>query len=179
MMRRLAIAVCGLVLLTTCTVAVYAAGSGGGGSSGMSMPDAAGTSDNKEERKRQKVLRNEDYKAAVAALEAGRYAEGFQKMQALSATFPDSADVFNYMGFASRKQGQTQEAAGYYAKALSLDPKHLGAHEYMGELYLTVKDLDSAEKIAERLKKICPKKCEERDKLDAAIASFKAGTYKG
>ena len=27
----------------------------------------------------------------------------------------------------------------YYEKALSLDPRHKGAHEYIGELYLKLK----------------------------------------
>ena len=41
--------------------------------------------------------------------------------------------------------GDKAKAMTYYTKALNLEPNHLGANEYMGELYLELNDLAKAE----------------------------------
>ncbi|GIR65983.1 MAG: hypothetical protein CM15mP70_10900 [Pelagibacteraceae bacterium] len=57
------------------------------------------------------------------------------------------ADLYNYMGFASRKQKNPSfdNAEGYYLKALSLNEDHIGALEYLGELYFETDRLEEAE----------------------------------
>ena len=53
--------------------------------------------------------------------------------------FPNDADVNNLLGFTSRKLKMYSSSATYYAKALSINPKHLGALEYQGELFIVLK----------------------------------------
>ena len=66
------------------------------------------------------------------------------------------------------------DAFAYYGRALDLDPRHLGAHEYIGEAYLIVGDLAKAEQHLATLTEICAS-CEETEELAEAIAQFKEG----
>ena len=56
------------------------------------------------------------------------------------------SDLYNYMGFASRKQKNPDyiNAEKYYLQALSLNADHVGALEYLGELYYETKRKDKA-----------------------------------
>ena len=60
-----------------------------------------------------------------------------------------------------------------YKKALSIDPSHKDAHEYLGELYLRMGDLAKAEKQLKRLDSLCFFGCDQIDELKAAIAAYK------
>ena len=80
------------------------------------------------------------------------------------------ADVFNLLGFSLRKTGDYQRALTYYKKALDFDPQHLGALEYLGELYVETKQIDKAKEQLAKLVALCPKGCEEREDLEKAIA---------
>ncbi len=82
-----------------------------------------------------------------------------------------NADVHNLMGFSLRKTGDFAQALVHYQKALELDPKHKGALEYLGELYVETGQTDKAKEIAGRLRKLCPKGCEELTDLEKAIAA--------
>ena len=48
-------------------------------------------------------------------------------------------------GFASRKLGDYAASEVAYDKALAIDPKHKGALEYKGELFLTLGNLGRQE----------------------------------
>jgi Flp pilus assembly protein TadD len=84
---------------------------------------------------------------------------------------PDNADIQNYLCFAYRKSGKLALAFEHYNRALSLDPPHRGAHEYIGEAYLMKGDLKSAEKHLKALRELCSLTCEELTDLERAIAS--------
>lgn len=62
------------------------------------------------------------------------------------ATFNDQNDPrrFNYYGFVNRKQGNMDEAMGYYAQALTLDPDYILARSYMGQGLVSKGDMDGA-----------------------------------
>ena len=60
----------------------------------------------------------------------------------------------------------------YYLKALALEPNHLGANEYLGELYLEEDDLPNAEKQLVTLQKACGT-CDEYEELAEAIEDYK------
>ena len=47
-------------------------------------------------------------------------------------TDPENADVYNLLGYSHRKLEMNDKAFVYYEKALSLDPRRKGAHEYIG-----------------------------------------------
>ena len=83
------------------------------------------------------------------------------------------ADALNLMGYCSRKLDDPEEALEYYQKALKINPNHVGANEYLGELYLELKDLPKAEERLKVLAKAC-NGCEEQRDLEEAIADYKA-----
>jgi Flp pilus assembly protein TadD len=86
----------------------------------------------------------------------------------------EHADVYNLMGFALRKTGDTKQADTYYRKALDFDPQHKGALEYLGELYVETGRIDKAREHVVLLKKLCPRGCEELADLEKAIAEAPA-----
>ena len=91
---------------------------------------------------------------------------------------PKNADVHNLLGYTYRKLATPDlpKAFEHYKIALQLDPKHKGAHEYIGEAYLMDKKPVEAEKHLVELEKICGNKtCEEYADLAKAIAQYKAG----
>lgn len=79
------------------------------------------------------------------------------------------ADVYNLLGFSLRKSGDHRNALTYYQKALDFDPDHLGALEYLGELYVETKQPEKAKEQRAKLAKLCPKGCEELEDLDKAM----------
>ena len=91
-----------------------------------------------------------------------------------------SADWNNLMGYSLRNSGNTEYAAAekYYDTALRIDPKHRGALEYSGVLYLIIGDLPKAEERLARLDKACMLRCEEFTDLKNAVARYKAAGNK-
>jgi len=87
-----------------------------------------------------------------------------------------SADWHNLMGFSLRLKTppQLQTAELHYQTALKINPVHLGALEYYGELFLLKKDMPGAQNMLTRLERACPSGCEELSDLQKSIAEFKA-----
>ena len=80
------------------------------------------------------------------------------------------------MGYSLRKAKTPDLDASekYYDDALRIDPRHRGALEYSGELYLMKGNLAMAEKRLAALDKICILSCSEYTDLKNAIARYKA-----
>ena len=112
------------------------------------------------------------YDAAVKLIKEGQFAKAIPVLHDIEAKARDDADVQNLLGFAYRKTGQLDKAGFHYEQALRLDPKHKGALEYQGELFLMLKDKASAEANYERLKKICWLGCDELDDLEDALKNY-------
>jgi tetratricopeptide (TPR) repeat protein len=91
-----------------------------------------------------------------------------------------SADWNNLMGYSHRKAKTPDYASAerYYNEALRIDPKHRGALEYSGELYLMLGDLPKAEQRLAALDKACFFPCEEHTDLKKAVARYKANGNK-
>ena len=72
---------------------------------------------------------------------------GIETLRLSSAALRDTrnADIQNYLGYAYRNTGQLDAAFRHYERALTLSPRHRGAHEYVGEAYLIVNNLAKAE----------------------------------
>jgi tetratricopeptide (TPR) repeat protein len=87
-----------------------------------------------------------------------------------------SADWNNLMGYSHRKAKKPDHAVAerYYGEALRIDPRHRGALEYSGELYLALGDLAKAEARLAALNQVCAQPCAEQATLKQAIAAFKA-----
>jgi tetratricopeptide (TPR) repeat protein len=112
-----------------------------------------------------------DGKKAIDAKDWPKAVELFQKVVAKD---DKNADAFNWLGYATRNQGDYEKAFAAYTKALELDPKHRGAHEYIGEAYLKVNNLEKAEEHLKRLDALCTFGCAELTELKTKIAAYKA-----
>lgn len=123
--------------------------------------------------------RNADFDRGRALVEQGKYRDAIPVLQRAVAAEPGNADAFNLLGFATRKSGDAPGSLQYYNKALSLDPKHIGAHEYIGEAYLMLGDVRKAEEHLARLDQLCIFGCREYRMLKDAIAAYKAGRKPG
>lgn len=84
---------------------------------------------------------------------------------------PRDADILNLLGYAYRKLQRYDQARIYYDRALAVDPAHLGALEYMGELELETGNTDAAKALLARLQAACPDGCHE---LDDLLEAFEA-----
>jgi predicted Zn-dependent protease len=115
----------------------------------------------------------EDYSKAKSKVAAGSYQAAIDILEKMVAKQPNNADALNLMGYSYRKLGKTDEALEYYEDALKLEPDHIGANEYLGELYLEMKNLPKAEERLATLTKAC-NGCEEQKELEEKIAAFKA-----
>ena len=117
---------------------------------------------------------DDEYKAAQAAIAQNHYKAAMTHLETVIAAKPDDADALNLMGFSERKMGNMDESLEYYNKALALNPNHLGANEYLGELYLEMKKPDMAKQRLEVLKNACGGTCEEYTELKEKIDQYKS-----
>ena len=118
------------------------------------------------------AARDADYAAARKAIEARNWNEAIAKLKLAERRNPESADLHNALGYSYRNLKQYPLAFSEYKRALAIDPRHRGAHEYIGEAYLMTGDLASARKHRELLQEICLLGCEELADLDKAIAAY-------
>jgi cytochrome c-type biogenesis protein CcmH/NrfG len=116
-----------------------------------------------------------NFAQAKAMVEARNYPAAIPQLQQAVAKDPRNADAWNLLGYATRKSGNPSGALQYYNQALQLDPKHLGAHEYVGEAYLMLDQPQQAEQHLARLDQLCIFGCVEYRMLKSAIANYKAG----
>ena len=121
------------------------------------------------------VSADPQYTEAVAAIKAQQYAKAIPLLDAYVARAGrQDADAQNWLGYANRKAGNLPAAFAHYERALALNPKHRGVHEYMGEAYLMADNLPKAEEHLKALDGLCMFSCEEYRDLKASIESYKA-----
>ena len=111
---------------------------------------------------------------ARSMIAAKRWEGAIEELRRVNAT--GNADWNNLMGFAMRKQKTPDLAAAerHYNEALRIEPKHRGALEYSGELYLMKGDLPTAEQRLAALDKACLLPCSEYTDLKRAVERYKA-----
>ena len=119
------------------------------------------------------LARDEDYAVGIAALQAGQFAAALPRLQLALKRFPEAANLHNELGLVHRKLGRYEPAFVHYRRALALDPRHRAAHEYIGEAYLAVDDLASAERHLKTLGEICLLPCDEQRDLARAIEAHR------
>ena len=105
------------------------------------------------------LIAKKNFTAALAALKIA------------DKDFANNADINNLLGYSARNLKQYANAATYYAKALKIDPNHLGALEYQGELFMLTKKSAQAKKNLAKLKTLCGLTCEEYLDLKKAIGN--------
>jgi Flp pilus assembly protein TadD len=119
------------------------------------------------------ATRDEDYAAGKKAVDRKDWAEAARLFQRAELRHPDHADLQNILGFSYRNLKQYDLAFKHYKRAIEIDPRHRGAHEYIGETYLLTGDMAGARKHLAALKEICLLPCDEQKDLERAIAEYR------
>lgn len=146
-----------VVLLAATTLSGHSALAAGGGG-GDSAPAA---------------VEDPDYVAGKQAVEAKNWQAALDAFDKVVAKDSGNANAHNYLGYTYRKSGKLDLAFKHYEEALRLNPKHRGAHEYLGEAYLMVNNLVKAEEHLKVLDRLCLFGCEEYDDLKKAVAEYR------
>jgi len=120
------------------------------------------------------VGNNPDFAQGKRAVEARDWKAAITWLTAAEKRADRNADIQNYLGFAYRNDGQLDAAFKHYEQALKINPRHIGAHEYIGEAYLMTRNLAKAEEHLAALKRVCPAFCEEYEDLSKKIADYRA-----
>lgn len=110
---------------------------------------------------------------AVALIQSERWTDALAQLNLAQSAVGPHPDVLNYLGFVSRKLGRFDVAERYYATALAIDPQHLGATEYLGELYLQMGRTADAHRQLAKLDRLCPYGCAQREELARWIVAEK------
>ncbi|HJW41733.1 MAG TPA: tetratricopeptide repeat protein [Rhizomicrobium sp.] len=159
-MRKTWFALASAAAMLAVTTPSFSMGGGGGGGNGgygggmMTTPTMS------------------DYAQAVRLIKHEKYSDAIPHLLIALADKPGDADILNYLGYTKRMTGDFPSSLDYYRRALTSDPNHKGAHEYLGELYLQMYDPASAQKELATLANLCPDGCDERDTLAKAIAAY-------
>ena len=135
--------------------------SGGAGTNGQTLTINSDAAADAEYAQAQTAINQQDFQGAVSHLNN------------VLVSQPNNPDVLNLMGFSKRKMGDQTAAMEYYDKALSLQPNHIGANEYLGELYLELKQPAKAQERLDALQQICGN-CEEYGELKEKIEAYKS-----
>ena len=151
-----------LTLLVILPLTAHAAGS-------SSNDSSSSTSDSKSYEYNSYGMR-----MAASYIEDENFAKAVSQLKKEVSRKPDNADAWNLLGFSLRKQGIYDEAETAYKKALSIDPEHTGAMEYMGELYLTLNMPEKSKALLSELNALCTFNCKDRDTLKKAIAAYES-----
>ena len=101
-------------------------------------------------------------------IEAQKFTEAHNILEVLNVP-TKQADKFNLLGFTARKSGDFEKARAYYNRALEINPKHVRALEYQGELFLQLGKLADAKQNLEKIQRICWFPCDEEKQLEEAI----------
>lgn len=104
-------------------------------------------------------------------IDANNWSKALADLKLIAAANPSSADTYNLMGFTYRNMGNYDRAGQAYAKALKLNPKHTGALEYQGVLFIKLGEVDKARANLDKIKSICGTSCEPYEDLEKALGS--------
>ena len=108
----------------------------------------------------------------MKAVDGKQYAAAIPLFEKAIARDGTNADAYNMLAYATRKNGDPTKAIPIYEKALTIDPKHRGAHEYIGEAYLQLDNLPKAKEHLARLDKLCFFPCEQYSDLKKAVEAY-------
>lgn len=111
-----------------------------------------------------------DFNSAKKLIYSKKYEKALDILISLEDKQPigfSKADLYNYLGFATRKKNNPnyEDAEEYYLLALSIDDNHIGALEYLGELYFETNRLEQAEELLIKLGSVAGKNSVEYKEL--------------
>ena len=113
---------------------------------------------------------NVDFHRAVKMINNDNFDQALKVLLDIESKKPlgyTKADLYNYLGYCSRKKSNPdfEKAEYYYNKSLDLDAKHVGALEYLGELYYETNELEKALVMLDRLEASAGKDSDEYQEL--------------
>lgn len=112
-----------------------------------------------------------DLSAVSELVDTGMYDMAIDKVENMLKDDPENADLYNYLAYSQRKLGDFDSAAQNYERALMINPEHLGALEYQGELFLQTGKPEMARENLARLAQVCGTDCDEYKELSGKIAN--------
>ena len=144
------------IALLSVSVGVQASGGGGGGGG------AESTKVDPVLQVANAAIAKKDWVAAQTTLK-----------QALTSN-AQNADYHNLYAYSLRKGANPDMKLVFfhYEEALRINPKHRGAHEYIGEAYLQTGNLAKAKEHLAALDKLCVFGCEEFTDLKTAVSKY-------
>ena len=117
------------------------------------------------------------YERAKVYIEEDNFKKSLKVLKALTkredlAGF--RADIYNLLGFSYRKLNKPDldKSFAAYMMAIELEPAHIGAHEYLGELYLMLGNQSKALEILSKLEVLAGKSSKEYLDLEKAIKQY-------
>ncbi len=113
-----------------------------------------------------------DLDPIIELIEQGNYESAINMLHDELDVDPDNPDIMTLLGFSYRKNQNYEDALTFYEWALKAEPKHRGANEYLGELYLETNQFDKAVEQLEILDSLCRGNCKEYTTLKKTIDSF-------
>lgn len=112
-----------------------------------------------------------DLTAIRSLIASKNFSSALASLKIADRNYPNNADINNLLGYSARNLKQNKAAATYYTKALRINPNHLGALEYQGELFMVTKKISAAKRNLAKLKRLCGVNCEEYLDLKKAIGN--------
>jgi len=112
-----------------------------------------------------------DFKPIMKMIDQGRYESAIDMLYDELDVDPDNPDIMALLGFSYRKTQNYDDALTFYQWALKAEPDHIGANEYLGELYLETNQVDKAIEQLQILDNLCRNNCKEYSKLKQMIDS--------
>jgi tetratricopeptide (TPR) repeat protein len=106
-------------------------------------------------------------------IEKRKYQQAIDEIDVALRERPKDADLLNLMAYSLRQLENFDSALDFYLRALAVEPKHRGANEYLGELYLRLGQLEKAQERLSVLDKACFFGCDEFDELEKAIEEYR------
>ena len=116
-----------------------------------------------------------NYKLGLELIKKEKYKSAIGKFKSLINKKSDNytqADIYNYLGYTHRKLKDYDTAETYYLKALKLDSNHIGALEYIGELYLETNRIEGAKNSLQKLKSVAGESSDEYLELSFLINNY-------
>ena len=112
-----------------------------------------------------------DLTAIRSLIASKNFSSALAALKIADRNYQNNADINNLLGYSARNLKQNKAAATYYTKALRINPNHLGALEYQGELFMVTKKISAAKSNLAKLKRLCGVNCEEYLDLKKAIGN--------
>lgn len=117
----------------------------------------------------------DSYAVGLQLISNAHYAEAVPYLEGALQQRPHNANILTNLGYAHRMAGDDYSVSiELWQDAITRDPDDKKAHEYLGEVYLDLKQPDKARAQLAELARICTSGCEDRDTLTKSIADYDA-----